>query len=208
MINIDIEILFYIILFVFPGLIIERIISLFIPQEKLEGERKTLQFISYSIINYVFFAYIFYLISKIKCEEILIIVFLSTIILSSILTGLVISFLKRGEVIRKILERFNIFLSINNRIPTAWQSIFYNIEECYVKIVLKDGNIIRGYLNENSYLSSNEDYKDLYLDNIYTLNKENEWIEVPNRGVWINPSEIISIEIYKNEKEKTNEKRK
>ena len=92
------------------------------------------------------------------------------------------------------LIRFNHF---NNPIPTAWDYYFNKKEPCFVVITLKTGKTIYGLFSENSFASSEQSERDLYIEKTYNYNDEAEWNEVPrNKGIYLNKEDIETIEFY------------
>ncbi len=67
-----------------------------------------------------------------------------------------------------------------------------------MEITISDGLVLRGLYSCNS-MSSSIEYRDIYLEKLYT--KENDqWMEVDRTaGVWINPDEVRYIKFYEYE---------
>ena len=54
-----------------------------------------------------------------------------------------------------------------------------------------------GYWGSESFASSIRDNKDLYLEKIYDVNEDREWIEITqNKGIWISGESIKYIEFH------------
>ena len=87
---------------------------------------------------------------------------------------------------------------INNPIPTAWDYIFSSPKNSrWTTVTLKSGKVLRGVYSNNSFASSDDDYRDLYLELSYIKDSADgdSWKLVDRTdGVWINPDEIAYIE--------------
>lgn len=55
-----------------------------------------------------------------------------------------------------------------------------------------------GFLGANSFISSNEKERDIYISEVYKINKDNKWEKVQNTdGILIKANEIDYIEFFK-----------
>lgn len=92
-------------------------------------------------------------------------------------------------------------LRINERheVPTAWDHFFAQGREAHIRVTLNDGVRVLGYYGPNSFAAYAKDGRDLYLEQLYSVDQETDWFDAPmddNRGVWVRTDEAVSIEFY------------
>lgn len=110
-----------------------------------------------------------------------------------IVVGFVYGLLERHWIIQRLLLPFGI------NAPLPFSSVFVEVfpkQEAgkYVIVILKDGSRYNAMITQDSRFSSNPEKCDVYLGQTYSLN---DWTPAnPRRGVYINGSEIRSIEIF------------
>ena len=65
-------------------------------------------------------------------------------------------------------------------------------------ITLSSGKIVRGLYGTSSFSSSDEHFRDIYLQEVYMQKSEGMWEKVDRSdGIWVSPKEISLIE-FKN----------
>lgn len=67
------------------------------------------------------------------------------------------------------------------------------MNEQYVLVKLNNGTMFGGFLGANSFISSDPDERDLYIEEIYELDDKDEWI-TNGHGVYLTVRDISSIE--------------
>lgn len=84
--------------------------------------------------------------------------------------------------------------------PSAWDFKFSSINSEWVIITLKNNQRVAGFMRNKSCASSSVNERDIYISEVFAIDKEGEWHKV-NRtdGIWIKLEEIIYIEFLKNE---------
>lgn len=89
---------------------------------------------------------------------------------------------------------------LNKLIPTSWDYRFSKINEAeWVRVTLKDGTKIAGYFGANSFASSVESERDLYIEEMYYTDICESWERlIPSRGILIKGEEIKYIEFLGN----------
>jgi len=111
------------------------------------------------------------------------------------LFGLILGLNAQKGWLRKWVSRFG--LSPVHPVPTAWDWKFQNIQqEQWVLVTLKDGTVYAGHLGSGSFMSSDPNERDLYIQRIYNIGDDNIWSPIGERGVWIASGEIRAIEIW------------
>lgn len=188
--------------FLIPGFITTSILKRVIPVKNKEYKTQIFENFIYSFLNMFLWSMLIY---KIVIEfdwwkEHYVWLWVTTLLiifLSPIGMALVIILLKDKDISRRFCEYFE--LSFVDTDPSAWDYKFKNIKSEWVLLTLSDGKNIAGYIGENSFMSSNIEERDLYIDEVYDLNSDGEW-QRRNRtdGVWIKADEIKSIEFFKN----------
>jgi hypothetical protein len=112
--------------------------------------------------------------------------------------GVAIGFFSQKQLFRKSLA----YLKMNtvHSSPTAWDFMFNDRRGfAWVIVSLNSGRKFFGVFGPESLASSDMAHRDLYIENI--CDEEFKPIEENGRkrGVWINESEILSIEIIKDQ---------
>jgi|SRR5665213_691398 len=116
-------------------------------------------------------------------------IFIGPIIFGSLL-GITAS---RG-FIRTILSKFG--FRVVHPMPTAWDFKLSDDAEQYVLVKLKDGTKFAGIFGGHSFASSDPNERDLYLERVFDLSRNNEWKARKGNGVWLIGKEIQSIEFW------------
>jgi hypothetical protein len=109
--------------------------------------------------------------------------------LLGVLLGLNARYSWIGTALRKL------HLVTAHPIGCAWDWRFSGSSECWVLIVLRDGMKWAGHLGPDSFISSDPRERDIYIQQVYEIGDEDKWI-ARTSGVWINHSEIQSIEFW------------
>lgn len=111
------------------------------------------------------------------------------------LLGLLLGVVSQKEFIYKAFRRIG--LNPVHRILTAWDWKFGAMGDEWVLITLKDGTRIGGLCGRDSFVSSNPDERDLYIESIYRVDGDDRYsTRDERRGVWIASGEISTIEFW------------
>jgi hypothetical protein len=83
--------------------------------------------------------------------------------------------------------------------PTAWDHFFNLKEDCFLRLHLKNNQLLGGLYTAKSFASAYPEKEGLYLSELWRLDKEGEFYEpVENSGgLLVNFKEVSFIEIYK-----------
>ncbi|EQB37052.1 hypothetical protein M948_10265 [Virgibacillus sp. CM-4] len=195
----NLDVLFYTLIFVVPGFIIDSIYRTCVPQQDAKSESVLLRFLLFSSLNYSIVLPLLFWISGIPYfksnENVKLYVSLLIIFIVSVLLALIISALTNKGWIRTILQKMGIHTT--HVTPTAWDYQFKGEDPRYITVYLEDGGIVHGYWGSKSFASSIRDNKDLYLEKIFNVNDKKEWIEIKeNKGVWIPEKSIKYFEFH------------
>lgn len=109
------------------------------------------------------------------------------------LIGFLFKYFRSKEWIKQISNRL---------IPTSWDYRFGKINKAeWLRVTLKDGTKVAGYFGTNSFASSIESERDLYLEEMYTSTYEVWERVVPPCGILIKGEEIKYIEFLGDKQE-------
>lgn len=82
-------------------------------------------------------------------------------------------------------------------VDCAWDWHFSTCKESWVLVVLKDGTKWGGFLGKNSFMSSSNSERDMFIEKVYEIRDDSPW-EARTSSVWIAQGEIQSIEFWPN----------
>ncbi len=195
-----------ILLFIIPGTIIFSIRSLFIPIYDRNGAANIFRFIMYSSWNLLItFLLIYFFAPNILMQKTFNLVdnfkvFILYIFILPIVEGIIWSYINtkrfNKDVVRPLFNSMK--LNIINPAPTAWDSLFYNDSEKIVEIIFNDNTSIIGFLGVNSFVSSENHTRDIYLEKILERNEDNTYKILDNcEGILVNEEKIKYIKLFK-----------
>lgn len=115
------------------------------------------------------------------------------------IVGSLLGYSSRTNAVRRLLN----YLGINpvHAVPTAWDWKFGGMKEQLILVTLKDDTKFPGYCGQASFMSSDPDERDLYVEKIYAWGEDDAWIDNGGHGLWVNASEIKTIEFFRVENE-------
>lgn len=102
----------------------------------------------------------------------------------------------------KYREQVMEFVRLNPRHtePTAWDFYFRKARRCYVRVTLTSGGRVFGLYDRASFASYSKDGRDVFLERVFAPDPDDKsWFgpEIKGHGgVWINPANVVQIEIY------------
>lgn len=110
------------------------------------------------------------------------------------LLGLSLGIGTRFGVVRRLL----LWLRLNpvHPMPTAWDYKFTELSEAWVLVKLKDGTKFAGFCGGQSFISSVPEERDIYVEQIYDLSDDDEWIKRPGKSLLVAAGEISTIEFF------------
>ncbi len=118
---------------------------------------------------------------------------LALILLGPAIFGLLLGLNVRKGWTKKLLEKIGI--NIIHPVDSAWDWKFAQCEECWVMAVLKNGTTWLGHLGPQSFMSSDRAERDIFIQQVYTLEADNTWT-ARTSSVWIAHGEIQSLEFW------------
>lgn len=109
------------------------------------------------------------------------------------------------DLLRRALRRIG--LNPIHAIPTAWDWKFSRMTGEWVLVTLRNGTRFAGYCGPDSFVSSDPDNRDLYIQWVYDIDDDSGWRPRGENGVLIAAGEISTIEFWPAErKEATNDR--
>ncbi|MDT9717443.1 DUF6338 family protein [Paenibacillus sp. ClWae2A] len=201
------EAVYYTVLMMVPGFIMNMGYNYILPTREGQAPIYLVRFIVFSCVN---FAFAWPMINKLiqsryweqhpfRWSIILGLIVLLLPYVIGIFTGIA----AERDWIRKLLLKTGI--NPVHPSPTAWDYIMSN-DSSYVIVTLKNGFVIYGLFASKSLASTVPTEKDLYLEEIFELDENEEWLPKA-KGIWISGPEILHIEflISENKEEKDEE---
>ena len=95
---------------------------------------------------------------------------------------------------RRLLSRFG--LRLIHVMPTAWDWKFEGMTASWVLVTLKDGTRFAGFCGSESFMSSDPQDRDMYIQRVYDLDSDEKWIDQGDKGLLVRGSEIRSTEFW------------
>lgn len=73
-------------------------------------------------------------------------------------------------------------------------------DACFVIVTYFDGTVVNGFFGENSLAASDSNRSDLYLERLYTVGDDDQWVEqTPGRSALIVLEDVRSVEFLDNQ---------
>lgn len=201
MVTLDsIEVVLYTAIFLLPGYIVSEIIQSFSPSKEVTDNVLFLKCLLFSLVNDSLFSWVYILFwnneSLNKNRAGLIAVFLAISIIGSSLLGCAIGLAKYFHVMHILFGKLKI--SISDSSSSAWQYKFSSLRSArWVIVTQKDGCKVAGRFGKQSMASSAYNNPDLYLQDTYSIDENNNWKRVERSdGILILSSAIDIIEFF------------
>jgi hypothetical protein len=199
---------FYAITFLVPGFVMDLTLSIFVRKRQEDLQLSLLRFLTLSCVNYAVWSWLIYLIFF--TERAFLSDFYSAlavavvVFISPILIGVLLGYFSQKEWIKKILNRLG--LNTISSIPTSWDYKFSKINESvWLIVTLKDGSTVAGYFGTNSFASSIDSERDLYIEEVYKIDADESWQRViPPCSILLKGEEIKYIEFRSDKQEEAN----
>ena len=191
------EVVFYTCVFLLPGFIIKSVIETLVPPNKNNDSKYFFSCLLYSIVNCAIWSWAYLLLNKISNSHPVIywISLLVTTVVGAIVLALIVGVVKQKGLIEWLFKKLGV--KKIHPVPTAWDYFFSKQEEAWVIVTLKSGKTIYGKYSEQSFASSDNEERDLYIEKIYTIKDDMTWEEdEKSKGLLITKEEIETIEIF------------
>jgi hypothetical protein len=93
---------------------------------------------------------------------------------------------------RWVLRKLKIFPV--HPIPSAWDWKFGSLSPSWVIVTLKNDHKIYGFLGNKSFISSDPKERDVYIEQVWTVDRKNRWTRNEQWSVLIPHGEIRVVE--------------
>lgn len=196
----SLDAVFYTAIFVLPGFIVNSIIDSTNPPKRFREFTYLLKCIIFSIMHCAIWSWLY----KIVLESDLVSTFwfwlllVAISVLGSAVLGLIIAFLKQSNLAKRLLEKIG--AKTIHSTPTAWDYYFSKQESAFVIITLVDDTKLYGWYAKDSFTSSDEEERDIYVQKGYKVTDDGTWIlDEESAGFYVAKNQIKYIEIKKGE---------
>ena len=191
--------LFIALTFVVPGFIVHSTLSVLVPRREDRTELSFARFLTLSAFNYAVWSWLVYLLLTSQwlrdrpafwslCWALI-------ILPGPVLVGLIWGIVSQREWDRRILLRLG--LQPVHPIPTAWAWRFGTMKTGHwILVRLKDGSQVAGYFGGKSFASSDPAERDLYVEQVWSIENGRWTKESPGKGILLSRGEISSIEFW------------
>lgn len=93
---------------------------------------------------------------------------------------------------RRVMQRLG--MRTVHVLPTAWDWKFGSLDASWVTVTMKDGARISGFVGARSFASSDPRERDLYMEEVWRVDENNQWTRHGEWGVLIPHGEIRCVE--------------
>jgi len=194
------EVVFYTAIFLLPGFIIKTIIDTLNPPKRERDATLFLSYLAYSLVNLALCSWAYMLANPLADNEcnlpIYWLVLLGITIVGTVFTSIIIGFLKHRRILHELAKKLK--FNVIDPTPTAWDYWFHKADLSFVVVTLKDGKQIHGFYGVNSFASSDQQERDLFLEKVYAELADGSMITTyENNGIYISKDMIKQIEFIK-----------
>ena len=190
---------FYVLTFLVPGFITDGVLSSFQTRKSEEFQVTLLRLFTFSVINYAVWSWLIYLLvftQYFKEHEIgSAVLWLCIILIAPIILAIALGYASQKEWSRKFYQ--SIGLRTKHITPTGWDWHFEQQRREWVLITLNDGSTVSGLFEHNSYASSDPSERDLYVEQLYKIDDEGNWLpDIEGKGILVAGVNIKTIESW------------
>ena len=180
--------------FLVPGIVILFVRSHFVTTKIMTGENA----ISYAAVSLLYHALALPALGVFMPDHVsdygrLFVWFLYLAVVPA-LFGVALGVNVQKDLLRRALRRIG--LNPIHAIPTAWDWKFGRMTGEWVLVTLRNGTRFAGYCGPDSFVSSDPDNRDLYIQWVYDIDDDSEWRPRGENGVLIAAGEISTIEFW------------
>ena len=180
--------------FVVPGLVIVFVRSQFITGRTLKHADAILSYITISSIYYAAIFPVILFILSISSAWLAYISWVIVIFIAPVALGMAAGLSAKNNLVRRLMTRLG--MNPVHVMPTAWDWKFSSISNQWVLVVLKDGKKFAGFCGGDSFFSSDPGERDIYIQWVYDIDDENQWISAGEKSVLIAAGEIRTVEFW------------
>ena len=183
--------------FLFPGLIWDCVLQVFLWRRDDRGDRGWIRLLTLGAINSGLWSWLIYLL-LVRVEGLArpwmaAVAWSFILFVSPAALGVVTGLLSRRALVGRLLASYG--FSTVHPVPTAWGYAFDQSRGSWVLVTLVDGSTVAGAFEERSFASPDRAERDLFLQRVYRVEDDGPWQPVPmSSGVWIDGQAIQTIE--------------
>lgn len=182
----------FLILFM-PGFISLKVYDSFVPHERRDFAKSTVEVVAYSTFNLVV---LFPVLNKLNTDNF----YSDHLYLSYLLLfiGFIAMPILWPYIYWKVVNLEIVSSRIVNPILKPWDLKFGDGGPAWISDHLSDGRLIGGLYQQNSFVSSYPAEEQIYLEQVWKLDEDGKFIEpiAGSKGIIILKSEIIAVEFY------------
>jgi len=187
-----------VLVFVVPGVIALFVRSKFITGRTPSASENLLVFLVLSLVYYsLTVPFLEFFLSVREPWLARAVVWIALVLVGPALFGLVLGYSAQREWPNWIAGKLN--LNIVHVIPAAWDWRFSKIARggMFVLVTLKSGERVAGYFGSNSFASSDNSERDLYVEEEYDVSEGGQWEARREKvGILISREEVKYIEFW------------
>ena len=178
-----------------PGLVVLFVRSQFVTGAKFSHSAAWLPYLAISVIYYALaFPLIEFVVAIDEPVYGKILVWFSLVFAGPAVLGLVLGINIQENLFRRLLQRCG--LNPVHVIPTAWDWKFGNMTEQWVLVTLKDGTRFAGFCGSDSFMSSDPAERDIYIQQVYDVDDDNNWSSSGEKALLITADEVQTVEFW------------
>lgn len=185
--------------FVIPGFISLKTYEVIFPGVYKDSSKQIVDAIAYSCINYALLFWFIFLVEQNNVKSnhpiLYIIFYLFILFIAPVLWVLGWKYLRTLNAFQKIAPH-----------PTLkpWDFVFSQRKPYWIKITLKNGQVIAGKYDSKSFASSAPAAEQIYLEEAWLLNEKKGFQRPKKRtcGIIVLPNEIAYLELFQYEEKK------
>lgn len=183
----------FLILFI-PGFISIKVFDLLVPNERRDFSKSWFEAVGYSALNFAAFSWLIILIQSENFNTNHTVLYFLSLLLIMFIAPILWPF-----VFLKLSTWGAIAKHVVHPIQKPWDYVFGKRESFWVIVHLKDGNKIGGKFDTKSFASSNPAEEQLYLEELWELDKKGVFIKPIERskGAIIFGKQILAVEFLK-----------
>lgn len=182
------------------GLMVPGMIILYVRSQFITGRKPTFAdgAVSYVAVSAIYYSLVlpFFLLAPVRSSPLwtLVVLWLWIVILLPAVFGLALGVDARQGFFRQVLRRCG--LNPVHAVPSAWDWKFGDCNEHWALVTLKDGTEYAGFCGGGSFMSSDPTERDVFIERIYDVDDDKNWIPRGDNGVLIVATEIRTIEVW------------
>lgn len=183
--------------FLVPGFVLSSVLAMTFRRRSNSPADLTIQYLTLSCVNHGFWSWLIALMLHDDwfLQRPVVSSFLAFVILfvSPIAFGVLATAFSQKPWAPQLLAAFG--FKLHRFIPTAWDFKFGQEKAAWLIVRLKDGSTVFGYFGSSSFAGDEPQDRDLYLEEVYTLDDSGQWTRVADTGgILIPATEIASVE--------------